>query len=75
MNSISQDALQLIQEEAPHFIEAVRQASMQNRQSEEEVAILLTLEAFRDNPTLLYACLWYAETQKVALTFVPFGME
>lgn len=75
MKPISPEALQLVQEEAPNFIQAVQQASLQSGHFQEETAILLTLEAFHDNPMLLYACLWYAESQKVSLTFVPFATE
>ncbi|MCX6378623.1 MAG: hypothetical protein NT023_03975 [Armatimonadetes bacterium] len=75
MKPISHDALRLIKEEAPGFLEAVRQASVQNRQPEEDIAILLTLEAFHDDPLLLYACVRYAESQGVALTFTPLSPQ
>ena len=33
--------------------------------------VLTSLDAFRDDPALLYACLWLARTDGVGVTFAP----
>jgi hypothetical protein len=71
MQDIPDEAVRLIEQNAPGFIVAVQ--SLQERQGKAEVAspILLTLDAFADDPLLLYACLWYSATYGVACTFAP----
>ena len=71
MEAISPEALHLIEESAPTFLTAVQRARKQEDSDQEAVAILLSLDAFYDDPILLYACLWYSATLGVRCTFVP----
>ena len=52
-------------ERAPRFLEAVQQA----KQGRADTTVQETLETFEDDPFLLYACLWHAYSEGVAVTF------
>lgn len=72
MEEISPDALRLVQEGAPRFLKAVERAAKQSqRDNTQNAGISLTLDAFYDDPMLLYAALWYAYSQGVPVTFYP----
>lgn len=71
MHDISPEALRLIERDAPTFITAVWHAKEGLHQGQEAATLLLTLDAFADDPILLYACLWYCATVGVTCTFAP----
>lgn len=50
-------------EQAPHFVEAVKRAQ------QEKTTVRESLETFRDDPFLLYACLWFAYSKRVPVLF------
>ena len=50
---------------APRFVAAVLHAK------ENKAAVLERLDAFQDDPFLLYSCLWYAYSEGVAVTLLP----
>ena len=50
---------------APGFVAAVVRAK------ENQAAVSERLDAFQDDPFLLYSCLWYAYSEGVAVTFLP----
>lgn len=66
MQDITDEAFRLIERNAPGFIDAVLWGKAGT-----PAEILLTLDAFADDPLLLYACLWYSMSQGVACTIVP----
>jgi hypothetical protein len=71
MQDIPDEAVRFIEQNAPDFITAVQTVQGKRGKSGAPVRIFLTLDAFVDDPFLLYACLWYSATQGVACTFVP----
>ncbi len=71
MHDISSPARRLALEGAPRFVEAVRSVQRKNRLSKRRHALLLTLDAFYDDPMLLYACLWFAYSRGVEVRFFP----
>jgi hypothetical protein len=71
MQDISPEALQLVEQGASHFIHVVQRAAAESRQRKEPISVFLTLDAFYDDPMLLYASLWYAYSQGVVVTFCP----
>ena len=62
---ISPEYRQFVQDHAPRFAEAV------DRVRRNDGTAVTTLRAFRNNPFLLYAALWYAATEGVGVTFNP----
>lgn len=62
---ISAEYRQFVLDHAPRFALAVDHARKRGR------AAATTLRAFRDNPFLLYAALWYAASEGVVVTFSP----
>lgn len=55
---------------APHFIEAVLSAKHQDNTGHQGSPVIAErLDSFHDDPFLLYACLWYAYSEGVAVTF------
>ena len=62
---ISPEYRQFVLDHAPRFALAVDHARKR------EGSAATTLRAFRDNPFLLYAALWYAASEGVAVTFSP----
>ena len=70
MLPISVQALHLIQSEAPDFREAVRQAKASVHGSRHTARLPVRLERFADDPFLLYACLWFALSEKVEIRFL-----
>lgn len=57
---------------APQFVEAVRIASLQAGAGRQGApAVVQRLDSFQDDPFLLYACLWYAYSEGVPVTFAP----
>ena len=71
MHDISPEALRLVEHDAVDFIVAVQHAKKSTLQGQVPTQIILTLDAFFDNPMLLYACLWYGASQGVTCVFVP----
>jgi len=67
MQDIPDEAVRLIEQNAPDFIVAVQ--SLQGKAGASP--ILMTLDAFAGDPLLLYACLWYSATHGVACMFAP----
>ncbi len=65
MTTISAQALRLLRRQAPEFLKAVRQAK---REGGHQAHLHLPLDAFEDDPFLLYACVWHAVTCGVAVT-------
>lgn len=59
-------ALQMVRQEAPWFSKQVKKAQ------QEKTSLTLSLDAFDDNPLLLYAALWVASRAGVDVCFVPF---
>ena len=57
---------------APQFVQSVAGAKYQASQGQTGVpTVVERLERFEDDPFLLYACLWYAYSEGVAVTFAP----
>jgi len=69
MQSISKEALAQAKAKAPHFLAAVRASRRESRLRQKDVSLLLTLDAFYDDPFLLYACLWFAYSHGVRVIF------
>ena len=65
MPPISAEYRQFVRDHASSFATAV------DRAHRNEGTAVTTLHAFRDSPFLLYAALWYAATEGVAVTFNP----
>lgn len=62
---ISPEYRQFVIDHAPRFVAAVDFARKRGGTA------MTTLRAFRDSPFLLYAALWYAASEGVAVTFNP----
>ena len=75
---------QYVQEKAPRFARAVAQVKETGRTTpsgrtypasdtdpDTEPAVMTTLEEFEEDLALLYAGLWFAHSQGVAVTFTP----
>lgn len=60
-------------ERAPQFVEAVRRARQRaaDEGAREVAPVVERLDAFEDDPFLLYSCLWYAYSQGVPVVFTP----
>ena len=68
---ISTDAFKLVLEEAAEFAAEVDHlAAMPHKKSHKKI-MRISLVTFYDNPILLYACLWYATSKRVTVTFLP----
>lgn len=65
MKFITQEAIEKIRAEAPKFIEAVDDSKDKDR------VLIMTLDAFANEPELLHACLWYAYSNGVAVNMAP----
>ena len=63
MPPIAPEYRQFLFDHAPRFATAVENARKRGGEA------TATLRAFRDNPFLLYAALWYAASEGVAVTF------
>jgi hypothetical protein len=65
MQSISPEALFLVTDQAPAFIKLV------NRMAHRKTRRLLhiPMDTFDDNPFLMYACVWYAQSLDVDVQF------
>ncbi len=66
MPSLSAQTVQMVQQDAPWFLDQVAQAQRRRRKT-----LTLSLNKFEDNPLLLYACLWYASTEGVSVRVLP----
>lgn len=84
MQPISPEHRAYVEDKAPDFARAVatlRQplagspARKHRDPRRPAPAIHADLEEFDGDAFLLYACLWYAQTEGVALTFTPGGRE
>ncbi len=62
---ISAEYRHFVLDHAPRFALAVSHARKRGGEA------TTTLRAFRDNPFLLYAALWYAASEGVLVTFTP----
>jgi len=71
MKKITPEAQKLAEEAAPKFITAVQKSKEARQAHHEEVSVITSLEAFNDDPMLLYACLWYASSEEIAVTMLP----
>lgn len=71
MHDIPDEAVRIIEQSAPEFIAAVQSAHENRGKTSEPMVLILTLDAFADDPFLLYACLWYSAALGVACTFRP----
>ena|SRR5579871_1635394 len=69
MQDISPEAIRLVEESAPDFIVAVAHAKEIAERKHTPAKLNLTLNAFEDDPILLYACLWYACSHDVTVCF------
>ena len=67
MQDISSETVALIERGAPRFIPSVRRALADKA----DAGIVLTLDAFTEEPELLYACAWYAAVHGVPLHLAP----
>lgn len=65
LSAISDEYRQFVLDHAPRFADAVALARKRDGTA------VTTLRTFRNNPFLLYAALWYAATEGVAVTFTP----
>jgi hypothetical protein len=74
MYDIPPEALDLIERKAPEFITAVQRAQATGETKEQTATIFLTLDAFAEDPFLLYACLWYSAACGVTCTFALTGI-
>jgi hypothetical protein len=68
MRPISSEALHLLRQGAPQFVKDVRRTLREGRASEGRLSLTVRLEDFDDDPMLLYAALWYACTEGIAVT-------
>lgn len=60
----------LVEEKAPRFARAVQMARL--LPSEQRVPVMTSLDDFPDQDmALVYACLWYARTEGIAVRFEP----
>jgi hypothetical protein len=73
MEGISQEALDLLMQGAPQFVKCVDEAIIKGQIRRGPAQVSVTLEAFHDDPLLLYASLWYAGTKGVNVHVEPFG--
>jgi hypothetical protein len=71
MKDITPDARRLVEEKAPPFIVAVQNAAASLDKGQNPATLHLTLDAFEDDPVLLYACLWYSASCGVSCCIVP----
>ena len=71
MQSISPQALQLVQEKMPHFLEEVQQVKATARGTRKQARLVMNLDSFEDDPFQLYACLWYACSEGVEVRLCP----
>ena len=71
MRKIDLQTIEFAQNHQPDFTQAVQNARDAARESGSPATITSTLEAFYDDPMTLYACLWYADTLRVSVTFQP----
>ena len=65
MKTIIQEAIDKVNAGAPKFMETVDYAKNNSE------SVMLVLDAFIDDPELLYACLWYAYISEVEVRMVP----
>jgi hypothetical protein len=65
MIPISQEALDLVTNDAPAF---VRQVDRMARRTTRRL-IHLPFSEFKDNPFLAYVCIWYAQSRGVDVQF------
>lgn len=65
MKAITQEYIEKIRKGAPNFIKAV------DDQKEEGQLVIFMLDAFINEPDLLYACLWYAYSNGVEVRMIP----
>jgi hypothetical protein len=69
MKKITAEALELVREGAPHFVSDVKRAVKESEGRTEPMPVITSLVAFCDDPMLLYACLWFARSEAVAVLF------
>lgn len=62
-------ALQMLRRDAPWFSEQIKHAQ------QSRTALTLSLQAFDDNPILLYAALYVASRARVVVYFLPLAEE
>ena len=77
MRPLSAEYRQFVLDHAPRFAAAIDRARRNdgtvatNGTAATNGTVAMNLGAFRDSPFLLYAALWYAATEGVAVTFNP----
>lgn len=69
MRIIPSEIRQLVLEAAPDFAQAVEHAEAKNRHNATQASLVLDLDIFKEDFMLLYACLWFAASADVAVTF------
>lgn len=69
MQRISSEALKLVQEKTPHFVEEVQQGKASVQGTRKTARLVVRLDRFEDDPFQLYACLWYASSEGVDVLF------
>ena len=67
MTSLFAEALHMVRQDAPWFSKQIKAAQKAG------TAMQVSLDAFDDNPLLLYAALWVASRAGVEVRFVPFS--
>lgn len=73
MHDFPTETLRLLRQGAPQVFRAVDMAHAKSGRTRRTVRLSLTLDAFEDNPMLLYAAVWYASREGVSVTFVPWN--
>ena len=71
MRPLSAEYRQFVLDHAPRFAAAIDRARRNDGTAATNGTVATNLGAFRDSPFLLYAALWYAATEGVAVTFNP----
>jgi hypothetical protein len=66
MKSIDRDTVHRLQQSVPKWVKAVRQAKVKHADF-----VLLSLNAFADDPQLLFDALWFAYSEGVPVTMAP----
>ena len=72
MNRMLPELEQELEAIVPNFVQSVERAKVERAKAEgAEVPIVLTIEAFANEPELAYACIAYASSRGVPLLFAP----
>lgn len=64
---IDSDTVHRLQRSVPKWVKAVREAKPRDA----DFGVILTLDAFADDPQLLFDALWFAHSEGVRVTLAP----